>query len=144
MPTCTVTIVLVTFVHIRIISAVTHWPDFDQTLKVGTWDHLEQSPTTISTKKKLKIKDFLQEEILPKKMFANKNCQQKIFAEKRINWKQNLKKICQKQLLPKQKFSGKKSLAEKVFSSKNWQLSLTSIARLFKGYYCIRLCVCVF
>ena len=26
-----------------------YWPDFDQTLKVGSWDHLEQMPTVLET-----------------------------------------------------------------------------------------------
>ena len=35
-----------TFVHIRNISAVT---DFDETLQVGSWEHLEQIPTVTVT-----------------------------------------------------------------------------------------------
>ena len=50
-PTVTITfvqatLVLATFVHIRNISAVTH-PKFDQTLKVGSWDHPQEMPTVI-------------------------------------------------------------------------------------------------
>ena len=39
-----------TYVHIRNISAVTrYWSDFDETLKVGSWEHLEQIPTVTVT-----------------------------------------------------------------------------------------------
>ena len=39
------TFVLMTFVHIRNISG----PDFDETLKIGSWEHLEQIPTVMLT-----------------------------------------------------------------------------------------------
>ena len=39
------TFVLETFVHIRNISG----PDFDETLKKGSWEHLEQIPTVTLT-----------------------------------------------------------------------------------------------
>ena len=39
------TFVLTTFVHIRNISG----PDFDETLKIGSWEHLEQiSPVMVT------------------------------------------------------------------------------------------------
>ena len=37
--------VLVTFVHIRNISG----PEFDESLKIGSWEHLEQIPTVTLT-----------------------------------------------------------------------------------------------
>ena len=43
-----VTFVLVTFVHIRNISALTD-PIFYETLKIGSWEHLEQIPTVMVT-----------------------------------------------------------------------------------------------
>ena len=36
---------LATFVHIRNISG----PDYDETLKIGSWEHLEQIPTVMVT-----------------------------------------------------------------------------------------------
>ena len=39
------TIVITTFVHIRNISG----PDFDETLKIGSWEHLEQIPIVTLT-----------------------------------------------------------------------------------------------
>ena len=39
------TFVLTTFVHIRNISG----PDFDETLKIGIWEHLKQIPTVMLT-----------------------------------------------------------------------------------------------
>ena len=39
------TFVLATFVHIRNLSG----PDFDETLKIGSWEHLEQIPTVTVT-----------------------------------------------------------------------------------------------
>ena len=39
------TFVLVTFVHIRNTSG----PDFGETLKIGSWEHLEQIPTVTLT-----------------------------------------------------------------------------------------------
>ena len=42
------TFVLVTFVHIRNISAVTFYA-FDETLNIGSRDHLEQTPTVSVT-----------------------------------------------------------------------------------------------
>ena len=39
------TFVLVTFVHIRNISG----PDYDETLKIGSLEHLEQIPTVTAT-----------------------------------------------------------------------------------------------
>ena len=39
------TFVLMTFVHIRNISG----PDFDETLKIGSWEHPKQIPTVTLT-----------------------------------------------------------------------------------------------
>ena len=39
------TFVQATFVHIRIILG----PEFDETLKIGSWEHLEQIPTVMVT-----------------------------------------------------------------------------------------------
>ena len=85
-----------------------HWPDFDQTLKVGPWDHLKHIPT-VTVKfmknfiKKNLPKKILLQKFLPKKIFVIKSfltkidfspteilppknfCQQKIiFAEKKF------------------------------------------------------------
>ena len=43
------TFVLVTFVTIRNISLSCYWPNFDQTLKIGSWELLEQMPFVIMT-----------------------------------------------------------------------------------------------
>ena len=55
--------VLVTYVHIKNILA-----DFDQTLMVGSWDHLEHIPTV----KKIQPKKFGGEIFLSKKIFQQK------------------------------------------------------------------------
>ena len=82
-----------------------HWPDFDQTLKVGPWDHLKHIPTVTVKFMKNFIKKKFAKKFLPKKIFVIKSfltkldffqkefCPQKIlptknnFRWKKIHWK---------------------------------------------------------
>ena len=71
-----------------------YWPDFYQTLRVGSWDHVEQilPPKKIPTKKIFpQKKNFAMNKFLPKKIFSKK----KFFCQK---------KICKKKFSPKINF----------------------------------------
>ena len=115
-----------------------HKPDFDQTLKVGSWDHLEHIPTVTkipqqkfcqqksSTRKKLQQqKNSGQKKFAKKKILKNKFCQTKFlptkhFLAKNI-CKKNFteieivkKKICQKDLLQENVFNLKKNSTKRI------------------------------
>ena len=50
-----------------------YWPDFDQILNVGSWDHLEQifAPQKISTQKKIRQKKISKNKnFAPNKIFG--------------------------------------------------------------------------
>ena len=125
-----------------------HKPDFDQTLKVGSWDHLEHIPTVTkipqqkfccqkcSTKKNYSKKKFLnkknlpkkisQKEILPKYFLPTKNFLTKNICQKKFHWNWNCWKIrfAKKNLLPENVFnlkrnSTKRILPRKCFFDKN-------------------------
>ena len=51
-----------------------HWPDVDQTLKVGPWDHLKHIPTVTVTFMKNFIKKNLPRKISSKKICHKKYC----------------------------------------------------------------------
>ena len=86
-----------------------HWPDVDQTLKVGPWDHLKHIPTVTVTFMKNFIKKNLPRKISSKK-FATKNIAKKIFAEKNF---------CHKIFFDKIRFFSKRNFApQKIFQQK--------------------------
>ena len=70
-----------------------YWPNFDQTLKVGSWDHLKHIPTVTGEKmfcqKKISTKFFFwQKQFFAKNNFANFFWQNK-FCQKNIKPKKN-------------------------------------------------------
>ena len=103
-----------------------YWPDFDQTLKVGSWDHLEQIPTVTVTfvkilSKKNCQKNFCQTKISQKEIVA-KNSHKKKFLQKKDFTKQNKKNVDKK--LSKKNFCIK-NFCRKNFSHKyfHWKKS---------------------
>ena len=77
-----------------------HWPDFDQTLKVGPWDHLKHIPT-VTVKF---MKNFIEKNV-PKKILLQKFLPKKFFVVKSFLTK---KDFSQKEIFPKKIFANKK------------------------------------
>ena len=95
-----------------------YWLDFDQTLKVGSWDHLEHIPTVTkisqqkfcwqkcSTKKNYNKKIFAERNFAPKFFCQQKNFPTKNICQKNFHWNWN----CWK------KRFAKKNYCQKMFS----------------------------
>ena len=106
-----------------------HKPDFDQTLKVGSWDHLEHIPTVtqipqqkfcwqnIQLEKNYNIKKFWTKKMCKKKFRKKKFCQNIFLPTKNFL----IKDICQKnfteiEIVEEKKFA-KKLYCQKMFST---------------------------
>ena len=102
-----------------------HKPDFDQTLKVGSWDHLEHIPTVTK--------------IQPKKFCGNKFSTKKIFQQNKIWPKRYLSKknLGQKRILvPLEILVQKKILVrKKIWSGKNFDHASWPRSKMVPGTY---------
>ena len=89
-----------------------YWPNFDQTLKVGSWDHLKHIPT-VTGEKMFCQKKFQQNFFFDKNNFLPKTISQ-IFFDK-INFAKKI--LNQKKIADKKRFS--KKIDKKKFCQKN-------------------------